>query len=112
MSKINENGVRDFNNEMENKIIYIDKTGLEDLIQFQKIEFEIIDGYYFNEEWNNTINYVIQKLYNKRIEFKKDKNPAELAIKLLMNSMYGKTILKHIETMTIIKDGEEDFENM
>ena len=32
-----------------------------------------------------------------------------MAIKLLMNSMYGKTI-KPIETYTIIKDTREDFE--
>ena len=32
---------------------------------------------------------------------KKDKNPAQMVIKLLMNSMYGKTILKPIEVDTV-----------
>ena len=46
-SKLNEDsGVRDFTNQMDNEIIYIDKVGLEDLITFHKAEFEIIDGYY------------------------------------------------------------------
>ena len=44
---------------MDNEIIYIDKVGLEDLITFHDAEFEIIDGYYFNEGRNNKINNVI-----------------------------------------------------
>ena len=47
MSKHADNGVRIFNNDMVNQIIYIDKTSLEDAINFQEIEFAIIDGYYF-----------------------------------------------------------------
>ena len=41
---------------------------------------------------------------------KKDKNPAQIVIKLLMNSMYGKTIIKPVETYTIVKDNRDDFE--
>ena len=75
-SKINEDGVRDFTNYMSTEIIYIDKVGLEDLITFHDAEFEIIDGYYFNEGRNDTtINTVIQDLYDKRLKLKK-KNPA------------------------------------
>ena len=33
-----------------------------------------------------------------------------MVIKLLMNSMYGKTIVKPIETYTIIKYSQHDFE--
>ena len=105
LSKFNDNGVRVFTNDMDGEIVYIDKTGLEDLITFHKAEFEIIDGYYFDEGRNNKINTVIQHLYDTRLKFKEEKNPAQVAIKLLMNSMYGKTILKPIETQTIIKDG-------
>ena len=66
--KINEySGVRDFTNEMDNGIIYIDKVGLEDLITFHEAEFEIIDGYYYDQGRTNTINHVIEDLYNLRI---------------------------------------------
>ena len=40
---------------MENKILRVDKIALEDLIEFQKVEFEIIRGYYFNEGFNPKI---------------------------------------------------------
>ena len=62
-SKINEDGIRDFTNDMSNGIIYIDKVGLEDLITFHDAEFEILDGYYFNEGRNDTINKIILKNY-------------------------------------------------
>ena len=39
------------------------------------------------------------------MKFKEEKNPAQVAIKLLVNSMYGKTMLKPIETQPIIKYG-------
>ena len=61
-SKINEDGIRDFTNDMSNEIIYIDKVGLEDLITLHDAEFEILDGYYFNEGRNDTINKIISKI--------------------------------------------------
>ena len=74
-SKINEDrGVRDFINEVDNEIIYIDKVGLEDLITFHEAEFEIIDGYYYDQGRNNKINHVIKDLYNLRLKLKQDKN--------------------------------------
>ena len=53
-SKTNEDGVRDFINEMGNGIIYtyiyiyFDKVGLEDWTTSHEADFEIIDGYHFN----------------------------------------------------------------
>ena len=108
ISKHSENGVRMFSNEVVGEIIYIDKTALEDAIQFQDIDFEILDGYYFNEGHNDKIKYVIKHLYTKRKELKSSKNPAQMVLKELMNSMYGKTILKPIETETIVKH-EKDY---
>ena len=47
---------------MAGETVYIDKSGLEDLLEFQKADFEIIDGYYFDEGRNNKKNAVIQRL--------------------------------------------------
>ena len=95
---------------MDNGIVYIDKVGLEEIITYHEAEFEITDGYYFNEGRNNTINNVIEDFYDLRNNFKQEKNPAQMVIKLLMNSMYGKTIIKPVETDTIVKDNRDDFE--
>ena len=112
-SKLNEDsGVREFINEMDNEIIYIDKVGLEDLITFHEAEFEIIDGYYYDQGRNNTINHVIEDLYNLRKKLQDDNNPAEVVIKLLMNSMYGKTIIKPVETDTMVKDNRDDLKGI
>ena len=104
-SKLNEDsGVRDLINEMDNGIIYIGKVGLEELNTYREAEFEIIDGYYCGQGRNNTINHVIEDLYNLRHKLKHDKSPAHIVIKLLMNSMYGKTIIEPVETDTVVKD--------
>ena len=95
---------------MENGIIYIDKVGLEEIIEYHQAEFEIIDGYYYDQGRNNTINHVIEDLYNLRLRMKQNKNPAHVVIELLMNLMYGKAIIKPIETDTIVKGNRYDFE--
>ena len=95
---------------MDNVISYIDKVGLEALIVYHKAEFENSDGYYYNEDRNNTINHVIKDLYDLRNKVKQYNNPAQMVIKLLMNSMYGNTIIKPVETYTIGKDNRDDFE--
>ena len=95
---------------MDNEIIYIDKVGLEEIITYQEAEFETIYGYYFNEGRNHTINNVIEDLYDLINNLKQENNPAQMVIKLLMNSMYGKTIIKPVETDTIVKANRDDFE--
>ena len=108
LSRIDDYGVRLFTNDMENNIIYIDRYGLEDAIRFQKVKYEILDGYYYNEGRQDNISNVIQKLFKTRKAYKDEKdeegndkpNPAEKVIKLLMNSVYGKTIMKPIDSDT------------
>ena len=35
-----------------------------------------------------------------------------MVIKLLVNSMYGKTIIKPMETYTVVKDNRDDLESI
>ena len=78
---------------MDNEIIYIDKVGLEDLITFHEAEFETIDGNYYDQGRNNTINHVIEDLYNLRLKLKHDKNPAQIVIKLFIIECMVKRLL-------------------
>ena len=103
-SKLNEDdGVRNFTNDMDNGVIYIDEVGLGELIEYHTAECEIIDGYYYNEGGSNTINYVIKDLYDLRQKLKQDQHPAQMVIKLLMNSMYGKTLINQWEQILLLR---------
>lgn len=98
LSNTENDGVRNFTNETKGNIYYLDKTMIEDAIEYQNIEFDIICGYYYDEGHNNKINGVMKHLFNTRLEAKKKGNPIQEIYKLLMNSSYGKSLLKPIET--------------
>ena len=107
MSYKNEDSVRIFSNDMVGKNIYVCKFDLEDLIKYHKIEFDIIDGYYYNEGRNNKLKEVIDFVFNERLKMKKVKNPLEQIYKLIMNSSYGKTLQKAIDENLVFKTSEE-----
>lgn len=95
-------------NDLEDQEIFVDRFTLEDLERFSKITYTIIQGYYFNQGRNDRIQTVIRKLFDMRLKYKAEKNDAcQLCIKLLMNSCYGVTGLKPIETdIRYVKEGE------
>jgi hypothetical protein len=78
-------------------------------MEFYDIDFEVIRGYYFDEGFNPKIQKFIQKLFELRNTYKKAGNPLEKTIKLLLNSIYGKSILKSIPTeIKVVKKSELD----
>ena len=109
LSNTEDDGIRNFTNETKGNIYYLDKTMLEDAMKYQNIKFDIICGYYYNEGHNNKINGVMEHLFNTRLEAKKKGNPIQEIYKLLMNSSYGKSLLKPIETdISIIPNSKFD----
>jgi len=106
-SRKNDKGIRMFTNDMIGHIIYIDKFGLEDLMEYQDVEVDIIRGYYFDEGRNDKIREVIKFLFDKRVEFKKVGNPIQEIYKLIMNSAYGKSLLAPIEHDIVVKTQAE-----
>jgi hypothetical protein len=107
MNYKDDNGTRIFSNDMINKNIFVCKIELEDLIEFHKIEFTIIDGYYYNEGRNNKLGEVIDFVFNERLKMKKEKNTIEQIYKLIMNSSYGKTLQKPIEENVVFKTSDD-----
>ena len=90
-----EDGSKCWSNDMEGRYVFLDKYGLEDAIEFQDIDFDIVEGFYFDEGFNTKIKDQIQVIFSKRLEAKKAGNDAlQLVYKLLMNSSYGKLIQK------------------
>ena len=100
MSKVTDKGVRMFTNEMISEKIVVDKITLEDLIKFQKVKFDVIRGYYYNEGRNENLAPTIKGFFDERVAKKKEGNPIQNVYKLLMNSAYGKTLLKPFDTET------------
>jgi hypothetical protein len=78
---------------------------LEDLCEFQGIEFEICGGIYFEHNPNGfaSLRTFTQTLFNARSVFKKQKNPIEKCLKLVLNSFYGKMIEKFRPTEEVIR---------
>jgi hypothetical protein len=105
----NEQGVKIYTNDIINKIFSVDKFTLEELIKYHNITYKFINGYGFNEGRNPELGNIIKNLFNRRIDLKKEKNPMQNTIKLIMNSIYGRTILKPIkEEINIINASEKD----
>ena len=105
LTEMAEDGTRRFSNDI--KETYVDKTGLEDLIEFQKVQFEILDGTYFDEGRNDTICNVMRRLFKLRQERKAVGNKIQEVYKLIMNSGYGFTIMKAPEYDLQIKSSDE-----
>lgn len=88
------NGIIEYTNHMENERLIVDGITLNEYIKYHEIEFEMIQGIYFNKGYNDKINSVISNLYNKRLQLKQEKNESEIVFKLMLNAGFGKTILK------------------
>lgn len=111
ISSVNDKNVRVFDNDKVGSIIKVDKIALEDLINFQGVEFEILRGYYFDEGRNNKMKSVIKYLFDERLKKKAEKNPMQEVYKLIMNSAYGKTITKEILSETHIFKNKQTFQS-
>ena len=97
-------GSIDYKNEAPIDPVIIDKVTLEDYIKFHKIEYEILDGVYWNNGKNDMFGDVINELFQKRLQYKNTNKGLSNVLKLMMNSAYGKTIMKSSnEKISIIK---------
>jgi hypothetical protein len=106
-SFMSDKGVRMFSNDMVGREIYIDKIALEDLVKFQGVKYEFLQGYYYDEGHNPTINKVMEHLFNQRLKYKNMENPIQIVFKELMNSSYGKSSLKPIDNDSVYRKEDE-----
>ena len=83
-----------YTNTPPDKPIIIDSITLEDYINFHDIEYTVMDGVYWDEGRNRKMGEVIQTLFNSRMKYKKTNVALANTIKLMLNSAYGKTIMK------------------
>jgi hypothetical protein len=93
-------------NEAPTEPIIIDSITLEDYINFHDIEYEILDGVYWNEGFNKKMGKLIENLFKERLKWKKTNEALQQTIKLMLNSAYGKTIMKKSNTEKIFVRGD------
>ena len=84
----------------------VDRITLEDWIEFCEIEFEILEGVYWDEEGVKDVKTVIRDLFELRNQYKATGNPMQSVVKLIMNSAYGKLVLKKLHKEFVIKPFE------
>lgn len=95
-------------------IYYMDDISLWNAIKAHQIDrgdVEVLRGYYYDEGKNERIREVITHLFNQRLRLKREGNPLEQAYKLLMNSCYGKSIMKPITEDCVVAD-EDTFNHL
>jgi hypothetical protein len=106
LSSKDKKGVRIFSNDVRGKVI-LDKVSLEDAVEFQGMKYRLIRGYVWTKT-NPKIQTIIRYIYDKRVELKKAGDQREVLYKLIMNSSYGKNLLKPFEKKSCIVD-KQDF---
>ena len=102
-----KNGVRNFTNDLIGEELYLDKITLEDIKEFQDVDYEIIEGLYFDEGKNPKINSVIKSMFQLRKKYKDEGNGIQEVFKLLMNVAYGFTIQKESEYEITLHSNED-----
>lgn len=100
----------------EPEIITVDKITLEDYIKFHQIEYEFIKGVYWDNGANPKMGGIVNILFNERKRYKNMKTDEgdilQELIKLILNSLYGKTITtKSKRTTKIINKNIYDKKN-
>ena len=101
-----KNGNSYYSNEVPKHNVIIDKLTLQDYIKFHDIEYEIIDGVYWDEGFNKKLGKEIEVLYNKRLKYKKHPTLScyGLIYKNMMNVIYGKNGQKRSNDRWVIVD--------
>ena len=94
-------------NDNDIRHMYVDHIMYEDLIKFQGCTLKPLRGYYFNGNRDYSVQDVIKNLFELRARYKKEGNPLQNVIKLLLNSIYGKSILKPMDRDVKIKSSSE-----
>ena len=89
-----DKGILKYTNNVRDVELYVDKYTLEDLENYQKIEYTVIEGIYWNGGYNKNIGELAKHLHLERCKYKKTNTALGNVLKLLMNSIYGKTIMK------------------
>lgn len=109
-SRLYDGDFEKFKQENPKCKMIIDKFTLEDYVKYQGMEFNFIKGVYWSE-FSPIMSEFTQSLYKKRIEYKSWRNDEgdllQGVVKLILNSMYGKTLLKPSTSRIVFKPNQK-----
>jgi hypothetical protein len=102
-------GLLRYTNEIpeEGIVTYVDRITLEDYITYHDIQYDIIEGIYWDGSVNRNLKDVILELFNERLKVKDTNEPLGNMIKLIMNSIYGKTCQRRCNERVVYKDHQQ-----
>lgn len=108
LARPNASGIMEYCNEPG--IYYTDDISLCNIMLSHLVlpeDITVIRGYYYNDGKNYQIRDTITHLFNERQRLKQEGNSLEQVYKLLMNSCYGKSIMKPIVEENVVATDEE-----
>jgi len=100
------------NDTKKNIILVVDMITLQDWIEFCDIEYNILDGVYWNNGYNKRLGEMSDFLFTERVKHIEQNNTAiEQIIKLMLVSIYGKTQAQKVLKKQVIVDDDrkEDY---
>jgi hypothetical protein len=104
-----------YTNECPTKPLIIDIYTLQDYVKFHEVEYQILDGIVWSSKEfakNKIMGSLVQNLFQLRLKNKKNNPGLANVLKLMLNSAYGKTIMKKSNTQTrIIHRGKIAFDS-
>lgn len=100
--------INEVRSEQGFEIVTVDRITLEDMIKFQEIEYEFIEGVTVSlKDANKELGPKIMDLYKERLKIKKSNPAMGEMIKLILNSIYGKTCPKQYFSKEVVVKQEE-----
>ncbi len=104
-----ETSTRNWTNDIVGRILYVDRITAEDLQTFHGAKYEILEGYYFNDGRNPQIGETIKKMYDRRLQYKKEGNPLQNVLKAPLVCSCGKTSQRaHEDDCKYLDEGDRD----
>ena len=85
--------------------LYVDLTDFENLIKYHKIEGEILEGLYWTDKKDFSLNSLIYEYYEKKRQAKNDAD--KKLYKLILNEIYGNSLRRRQETKKKIINVED-----
>jgi hypothetical protein len=96
----------EYSNNVPNEPVTIDSITLNDYIKFHDIEYDILDGVYWNKGYNKKMKQIVTNMYNMRVKYNNNIAMKSI-IKLMMNSIYGKSIQKMVKNREVIVNADK-----